>query len=75
MKQVVFGGFLIIGGILLTTLSLLKLDNGGSGLITTFPYVGMALFVIGWAFGVSGLREDEKKDEDKEETEDEEDEE
>ena len=66
MKQVVFGGFLIIGGILLTTLSMLKLDNGVSGLITVFPYVGMALFVIGWAFGVSGLREDEKKDRDKE---------
>lgn len=66
MKKVVFGSALLIGGILLTTLSMLKIDNGISGLILAFPYIGIVLTIIGGALGAVGLREDATKDNKKE---------
>lgn len=56
MKKVILGSALIVGGILLCTLSLLIIESDAtSGLITSFPFIGIALFIIGCILGIRGL--------------------
>ena len=63
VKKVVLGGAYIIGGILLTTLSMLKIDGNISGLILSFPVIGLILFLLGSFLGIRGLYEDKDENE------------
>ena len=58
MKKVILGSAYIIGGILLSTLTILKIDPNTSGLILSFPFIGLVLFIIGCVLGIRGLQED-----------------
>lgn len=44
LPHLILGCALMIGGILLTTLSLLKIDHNISGLILAFPWIGIIMF-------------------------------
>ena len=57
----VLGGAYIIGGILLITLSMLKIDGNISGLILSFPVIGLILFLLGSFLGIRGLYENENE--------------
>lgn len=57
------GGAYIIGGILFPALSMLKIDGNISGLILSFPVIGLILFLLGSFLGIRGLYEDKDENE------------
>lgn len=59
MKKVIFGSSLVIGGILLTTLSIMGIKDGTTGFITAFPVIGLILFAVGFFLGIKGIQEDD----------------
>ncbi len=59
MKKVIFGSALLLGGILLTTQSVIGAEMWGD-LIRALPFVGIGLFLGGIILGVIGLIEDNK---------------
>lgn len=58
MKKVILGSALIIGGILLSMLSILAIGSNTSGLILAFPVVGIIMFLVGCGLGISGIQDD-----------------
>ena len=64
LSHLILGCALMIGGILLTTLSLLKIDNNISGLILAFPWIGIIMFFIGLFTAIKGFEDINPEDKD-----------
>jgi len=60
MKKIVFGGFCMIGGILLFMLAALEPGSlyANGNLVPVIKILSILLFVWGIVLGVTGLRED-----------------